>query len=188
MVITFPNLLTLLRILAVPFFAIAVWYGHMVDACILFVAAGLTDVLDGYLARRFNQKSALGAILDPAADKLLITTAFILLAFPREAWAVRIPPWVTILAISRDAVIALAALLAYDPMDPNKFMPSILGKLTTFVELLAISLSLLMNTLGPHPWYRFVVPWIYYLMATMVLASGIHYFFRTTSGINAEPS
>jgi len=110
MVITFPNLLTLLRILAVPFFAIAVWYGHMVDACFLFVAAGLTDVLDGYLARRFNQKSALGAILDPAADKLLITTAFILLAFPREAWAVRLPPWVTILAISRDAVIALAAV------------------------------------------------------------------------------
>ena len=92
MVITFPNLLTLLRILAVPFFAIAVWYGHMVDACFLFVAAGLTDVLDGYLARRFNQKPALGAILDPAADKLLITTAFILLAFPREAWAVRLPP------------------------------------------------------------------------------------------------
>lgn len=191
MVITFPNLLTLLRILAVPFFAIAVWYGHTVDACILFVAAGLTDVLDGYLARRFNQKSALGAILDPAADKLLITTAFILLAFPhdaRELCVVRIPPWVTILAISRDVVIALAALLAYDPVDPNKFRPSILGKLTTFVELLAISLSLLMNALGPRPYYRFAVPWVYYLMAVMVLASGIHYFFRTTSGVSAEPS
>jgi cardiolipin synthase len=185
MVITLPNVLTLLRILAVPFFAIAVWYGHMAEACMLFVGAGLTDALDGYLARRFNQKSALGAILDPAADKLLITTAFILLAFPREAMAVRIPPWVTILAISRDVVISLVTLLAYDHLDSGKFEPSILGKLTTFVELVAISLSLLLNTIGPYAWYRFVVPWIYYLMAGMVMASGIHYFFRTT-GLNAE--
>ena len=187
MVITLPNLLTLLRILAVPFFAIAVWYGHMGDACILFVAAGLTDALDGYLARRFNQKSALGAILDPAADKLLMTTAFILLAFPREAWAVRIPSWVTILAISRDVVISMVALLAYEHLGPSKFKPSLLGKLTTLVELLAISLSLLLNTIGPYAWYRFVVPWIFYLMAAMVLASGLHYFFRTTGNSAANP-
>jgi cardiolipin synthase len=187
MVITLPNVLTLLRILAVPFFAIAVWYGHMPEACMLFVGAGLTDALDGYLARRFNQKSALGAVLDPAADKLLITTALILLAFPRETLGVRIPPWVSILAISRDVVISLVTLLAYDHMDPSKFTPSVLGKLTTFVELLAISLSLLLNTIGPYPWYRFLVPWVYYLMAFMVLASGIHYFFRSTTPGEAHP-
>ena len=187
MVITLPNILTFLRILAVPFFAIAVWYGRMTEACILFVAAGLTDALDGYLARRFNQRTALGAILDPAADKLLITTAFILLAFPREAGAVRIPPWVTILAISRDVVISMVTLLAFDHLDPSKFKPSILGKLTTLVELVAISLSLLLNTIGPYDWYRFVVPWIYYLVAAMVLASGIHYFFRSTGPAEAQP-
>ena len=187
MVITLPNVLTLLRILAVPFFAIAVWYGHMPEACMLFVGAGLTDALDGYLARRFNQKSALGAILDPAADKLLITTALILLAFPRDAGAVRIAPWVTILAISRDVVISLVTLLDYDHLDPAKFQPSILGKLTTFVELLAISLTLLLNTIGPYPWYRYLVPWVYYLMAAMVLASGIHYFFRSTGPNPARP-
>lgn len=182
MVVTLPNLLTLLRILAVPFFAIAVWYGRMPEACMLFVGAGLTDVLDGYLARRFNQKSALGAILDPAADKLLITTALILLAFPKGCLAVRIPPWVTILAISRDVLISLVTLLAYEHLGPSKFEPSRLGKLTTFVELLAISLSLLFNTVGPYPWYRFLVPWVYYLMAGMVLASGLHYFFRCING------
>jgi cardiolipin synthase len=153
----------------------------MAEAFILFVAAGLTDVLDGYLARKLHQKSDLGAILDPTADKLLITTAFILLAFPREAAVVRIPTWVAILAISRDLIIALVALLAYGHFDPEKFKPSILGKLTTFVELTAISISLLLNTIGPYPWFRFLVPWVYYLLAGMVLASGIHYFFRTNA-------
>ena len=187
MVITLPNILTFLRILAVPFFAIAVWYGQMVEACVLFVAAGLTDALDGYLARRFNQRSDLGAILDPAADKLLITTAFILLAFPRQAFVTQIPPWVCILAISRDVVISLVALLAYHHLGSSKFQPSILGKLTTLVELVAISLSLLLNTIGHREWQHYLVPWVYYLLAAMVLASGIHYFFRTT-GPAGEPS
>lgn len=184
MVITIPNMLTLLRILAVPFFAIAVWYGRMSEAFMLFVAAGITDALDGYLARRFNQRSALGAILDPAADKLLITTAFILLCLPRD-FVVRIPPWVTILAISRDVLISMVTLLGYEHLGPAKFQPSILGKLTTFVELVAISMSLLLNSMGPRDWYRYLVPWFYYLMAAMVLASGLHYFFRTT-GLNSE--
>jgi cardiolipin synthase len=187
MLITLPNVLSLLRILAVPFFAIMVWYGNMTEACILFVAAGLTDMLDGYLARKLHQRSDLGAVLDPAADKLLITTAFILLAFPKETAVVRIPPWVAILAISRDVVISLVALLAYSHFDPEKFKPSILGKLTTFVELTAISVSLLFNTIGPYPWFRFLVPWVYYLLAAMVLASGIHYFFRTTGPAAEHP-
>jgi cardiolipin synthase len=180
MVLTFPNILTLLRICAVPFFAIAVWYGRTSEACVLFAAAGMTDLLDGWIARRFNQKSPLGAILDPAADKLLMTTAFVLLAFPHEAVAVRIPAWVAILAISRDVIISLVALLAYERLDPSTFRPSRLGKVTTFVELLAISTALLFNHLGPQPWFAYVVPWIFYLIAAMVLASGIHYFFRAT--------
>ena len=181
MILTVPNFLTLLRILAVPFFAMAVWEGRMPQACLLFAAAGLTDMLDGYLARRFNQKSALGAILDPAADKLLMTTAFILMAFPREAVAVRIPAWVAILAITRDVVISLVTLVAYDRWDPSKFAPSFLGKFTTFFELLAISAGLVFNTIGPYSWYRFVSPWMYYIMAALVVASSCHYFFRMTT-------
>ena len=181
MILTLPNFLTLLRILAVPFFAMAVWYGRMTEACILFAGAGLTDMLDGYLARRFNQKSKLGAILDPAADKLLMTTAFILMAFPREAVAVRIPAWVAVFAISRDVAISLFTLVAYDRWNPGRFEPSLLGKFTTLFELVAISVGLLFNTIGPFPWYRFVTPWIYYLMAALVLASSLHYFYRTTT-------
>jgi phosphatidylglycerophosphate synthase len=89
--LTLPNALTLLRILAIPFFAIAVWYGHHWQAFILFAAAGFTDLLDGLIARAFNQRSDLGAVLDPAADKLLMTTAFILMAWRTEGMAAAIP-------------------------------------------------------------------------------------------------
>ena len=188
MILTLPNFLTLLRILAVPFFAMAVWDGRMLEACLLFAAAGLTDMLDGYLARRFNQKSALGAILDPAADKLLMTTAFILMAFPRDAVAVRIPAWVAVLSIARDVVISLVTLVAYDRWDPGKFSPSLLGKFTTFFELLAIVTGLVFNTIGPYPWYHFITPWIYYLMAALVVASSCHYFYRMTTHAQVRPS
>jgi cardiolipin synthase (CMP-forming) len=180
MYLTLPNILTLLRILAVPVFAIAVWYGRNVEACIIFAMAGLTDMLDGYIARRFNQRSALGAVLDPAADKLLMTTAFVLLAMPIEHLAIRIPAWVAILAISRDVSISLVALMASSHFEPDKFRPSILGKLTTACQLLSISITLLFNAMGPRAWYSDLVPWIYYLVAGLVLASGTHYFFRAT--------
>ncbi|MBP1626234.1 MAG: CDP-diacylglycerol/glycerol-3-phosphate 3-phosphatidyltransferase [Holophagaceae bacterium] len=178
--LTVPNCLTFLRILAVPFFAIAVWYGRMPEACLIFALAGLTDLLDGFIARRFNQKSDLGAVLDPAADKLLMTTAFILLAFPRSHYVVQIPAWVSILAISRDVVISLVALNSYAHFDPAKFQPSILGKLTTGVQLVAISVALLLNALPHQAWIHAFVPWFFYLVAVMVLASGFQYFFRAT--------
>jgi cardiolipin synthase len=180
MYLTLPNVLTLLRILAVPFFAIAVWYGRTFEACVIFALAGLTDMLDGYIARRFNQKSTVGAILDPAADKLLMTTAFVLMAMPNGFLAIRIPAWVAILAISRDVAISLVALMSSSHFEPAKFRPSILGKLTTGVQLVTISLTLLFNALGPQTWYHLLVPWMYYLVAAMVLASGTHYFFRAT--------
>jgi cardiolipin synthase (CMP-forming) len=180
MYLTLPNILTLLRILAVPVFAIAVWYGRNVEACVIFALAGLTDLLDGYIARRFNQKSAVGAVLDPAADKLLMTTAFVLLAMPIAHLVIRIPAWVAILAISRDVAISLVALMSAGHFDPAKFRPSPLGKLTTGFQLVIISLTLLFNALGPQPWYSFLVPWMYYLVAALVLASGTHYFFRAT--------
>ena len=101
---TVPNALTLLRILAVPFFAISVWYGHHLEAVLLFAGAGITDLLDGWIARTFDQKSALGAILDPAADKLLTTTAFVLMTWRTTGMAAPVPVWVAILAISRDVL------------------------------------------------------------------------------------
>ena len=180
MIWTLPNILTLLRILAVPVFAIALWYGRLNAACAIFASAGLTDVLDGWIARRFDQKSTLGAVLDPAADKLLMTTAFVLLTLPSKHWLVPIPVWVAILAITRDALISFVALHASANFNPARFKPSLLGKLTAGTELTAISLVLLLNAMGPRAWFAYLVPWIFYFVALLVLASGIHYFFRAT--------
>ena len=91
-------------------------------------------------------------MLDPAADKLLMTTAFVLLAWPTQGMTAPIPVWVAILAISRDLVISLYAFCLGDRLSDSKFRPSFLGKLTTGLQLVVISLSLLFNALGPRSW------------------------------------
>lgn len=178
--LTLPNALTLLRILAIPFFAIAVWYGHHWQAFIVFAAAGFTDLLDGFIARTFNQGSDLGAVLDPAADKLLMTTAFILLAWRTQGMAAPIPVWVAILAISRDLVISFYAFASVDRLSDSKFHPSLLGKTSTAAQLVAVSLGLLFNALGYRPWMHPLLPEMYWVVAALALASGIHYFMRAT--------
>jgi cardiolipin synthase len=183
--LTLPNLLTLLRILAIPFFAIAVWYGHHWHAFVLFAAAGFTDLLDGFIARAFNQRSELGAILDPAADKLLMTTAFILMAWRTEGMTAPIPVWVAILAIMRDLVISFYAFASVDRLSDSKFHPSLLGKASTAMQLLALSLGLFFNALGPRSWMAPFLPTMYWLVAAFVLASGIHYFMRATRSVAA---
>jgi len=178
--LTLPNVLTLLRILAIPFFAIAVWYGHHWQAFGLFAAAGFTDLLDGLIARLFDQRSDLGAVLDPAADKLLMTTAFILMAWRTDGMTAPIPVWVAILAIMRDLVISFYAFASVDRLSDSKFHPSLLGKLSTTMQLVALSLGLLFNALGYRAWMDPFLPEMYWLVAALVLASGIHYFLRAT--------
>jgi cardiolipin synthase len=181
--LTLPNALTLLRILAIPFFAIAVWYGHHWQAFIIFAAAGFTDLLDGFIARTFDQKSDLGALMDPAADKLLMTTAFVLLAWRTQGMTAPIPVWVAILAITRDLVISFYAFASVDHLSDSKFHPSFLGKLSTAMQLIAASLGLFFNALGYRPWMDPFLPEMYWLVAGLVLASGIHYFLRATRAI-----
>jgi len=178
---TVPNALTLLRILAVPFFAIAVWYGHHPEAVLIFAGAGITDLLDGWIARRFHQKSALGAILDPAADKLLTTTAFVLMTWRTQGMAAPVPVWVGILAITRDVLMSFTALAHMGNWRNDIFRPSFLGKVTTAVQLLALSFGLLANATGPMAWNQALFPRLYWACAAFVLASGIHYFWRATT-------
>ena len=183
--LTLPNALTLLRILAIPFFAIAVWYGHHWQAFVLFAAAGFTDLLDGLIARAFDQRSDLGAVLDPAADKLLMTTAFVLMAWRTQGMTAPIPVWVAILAIMRDLVISFYAFASVDRLSDSKFHPSLLGKLSTAMQLIAVSLGLLFNALGYRPWMDPFLPEMYWAVAALVLASGIHYFVRATRTVAA---
>jgi cardiolipin synthase len=189
-IFTIPNLLTLLRILIVPVFAISLMYGHLAAAFALFLLAALTDLLDGYIARRLDQASALGAFLDPMADKLLMLVAFVLLS-RRADLHVHIPPWVMILAITRDVIIGLFALRAYPSYESSNFRPSLLGKATAIVEMAVISLTLLHNAAAaaprPLPALRldFFFPWSFYAVAFFVLVSGVHYFARATGSHRA---
>ena len=109
--LTAANLLTVLRMLLIPPFAILLLYGHRGWALVVFLAAGITDLLDGLIARWTGQKTTLGAWLDPMADKLLLVTTFIVLTLPGLGLANRLPIWLTVLIISRDVVIVLTVAI-----------------------------------------------------------------------------
>ena len=109
--LTAANQLTLLRMLLIPAFVILVLYGHLGWALVVFVTAGVTDGLDGLIARRSGQKTTLGAWLDPMADKLLLVTTFVVLTLPGLNLANRLPVWLTVCIISRDVVIVLTVAI-----------------------------------------------------------------------------
>lgn len=139
--LTVANQLTFLRLVAIPFFILSVLQGRFVIAVSLFVGAAVTDLLDGLTARLFRQGTRLGAILDPAADKLLLTAAFVLLTdYPRMFQGIemsaRIPIWLTILTISRDVLIVAVSLILFLTVQQTRFRPSIWGKWTTVAESL----------------------------------------------------
>ena len=130
-VFTLANQLTFLRMLLIPAFVLLVVYGRVGWALIVFLVAGLTDALDGLIARQTGQKSELGAWLDPAADKLLLVTTFIVLTLPNIGLVNRIPIWLTVLMISRDVGIVLTVAVVNLASGPRTFRPSQLGKAAT---------------------------------------------------------
>jgi cardiolipin synthase len=182
---TVPNLLTFLRMALIPVFASLLFYGNSNWALIVFVIAGVSDGVDGYLARRFKQESELGTIIDPIADKLLMTTAFIVLSLPNVMAPVRhlpIPFWVTAAVIGRDVLI-LTVAGAINVMTGFKgFKPSFLGKLSTFVQVVAVTLILIASVTG----YSFYLPTVYFIVVLMAVVSGIHYIFQVASLMKAE--
>lgn len=130
-VFNFPNFLTLLRILFIPLFIVLFWQGHYRLALLFFLLAGLSDFLDGILARRLNKKTSLGAALDPAADKLLMSVSFIALAIKGV-----IPVWLAALVVGRDLYIVLGLAVLKICQRPIKMNPTLWSKWNTFFELL----------------------------------------------------
>ncbi|HEY0162024.1 MAG TPA: CDP-alcohol phosphatidyltransferase family protein [Edaphobacter sp.] len=128
-----PNLLTLLRLFVVPFIVIEILDGDYRLAFILFLFAGITDALDGLIARWLSQKTTLGLYLDPIADKLLLSTLFLVLTHVNL-----IPRYVTVLVFSRDLGIILIATLLFATGALRDFRPSILGKANTLVQILGL--------------------------------------------------
>lgn len=177
MILTYANQLTILRMIFVPCFVLLIIYGHPRTATLVFVLAGVTDALDGLLARALQQKTVLGSYLDPMADKLLLTSAFITLTIPSLQLAAHIPVWLTVTSISRDILIALSALIIHLQTGHSSFPPSLLGKCTTAAQLLTVGFCMLANFM---PWVTMVLflPSVY-ITLFFTVASGLHYFYRS---------
>jgi cardiolipin synthase len=170
--LTVANQLTLLRMLLIPAFAILVIYAYLGSALLVFVIAGLTDVFDGYVARRAGQKTTLGAWLDPVADKLLLVTTFVVLTLPLEHLANRLPLWLTVLMISRDVGIVATVAIVNLAVGRRTFTPSVWGKLATATYVATGAVTLYFNYLG---YASVVVDAFVYLSLAVTLVSGLHY-------------
>ncbi len=176
MLLTYANQLTILRMIFIPCFVLLIIYNHPIGAMLVFILAGVTDGLDGLLARKLQQKTVLGSFLDPMADKLLMTAAFITLTVPSVPVVYHIPIWLTITAISRDLLIALASLIIHLQTRHTEFPPSFIGKCTTAAQLATVAFVMLANfTPGILP----VLDPIIYLTLFFTVASGLHYFYRS---------
>jgi cardiolipin synthase len=170
-IFTAPNQLTLLRMVFVPFIVIELVEGRFFWALILFVIAGFSDGLDGLLARKLHQQTVLGQYLDPIADKLLLSTMFLVLSILHKI------PWkFTVLVFSRDISILAASAVLFAIAGLRNFQPSIFGKANTFSQIAAVFFVLL-SSIQPERWIR--ITRIVFLRATFAftIVSALHYVF-----------
>ena len=168
---TFPNQLTLLRLVFIPFIVITVLDANYRWALGLFVLAGVSDGLDGLLARLLHQKTVLGQFLDPIADKLLLSTLFLVLSLVHK-----IPWYVTVLVFSRDICIVVTCAVLYATGTFRDFRPSVYGKANTVVQVAAIFFVLLRQILAT-PWAAYAARVSLWSTFALTLVSGIHYAF-----------
>jgi cardiolipin synthase len=178
---TVPNQITFLRLGFLPFFLIFMSYEKYRWALLVLVIAAFSDGLDGLIARKFNQRSSLGAYLDPIADKLLLSSSFVVLAFKKQlAW------WLTILVLSRDVLILIVAVVIILAWGYQPFPPSIYGKFTTFFQIILVFTAVLG---AAYPEFRLSLlnHSLVYLVAALCVYSGLHYCFLTARRINPPP-
>ena len=172
------NWLTLLRILSIPVFVALLVYRKPGAALIVFALAALTDLLDGYVARRQGIQSRLGAFLDPLADKLLLTASFATLTYLRA-----LPAWIMIVVISRDLILMLGALLIHMVGGRIYPRPTLFGKAATFFQILTVLGGLLAR------YFRIpVVPGavtVTWLAAAFTIISGLQYIVQGMRYLNA---
>jgi len=188
-IITVPNLLTVFRMVLIPVFASLLFYQRFVWALAIFVVAGITDGLDGLLARRFDQRSQLGTILDPIADKMMMVTSFVVLSmrsiFPQPVPShLPIPFWVTIAVISRDVFILVGAASINIVTGFRGFRPSMLGKINTTVQIAAIAAIMLAASVPYGTGYY--LPTIYATVFVFAVLSGAHYVFFVSKLLNED--
>lgn len=167
---TIPNLLTLLRILLTPYLVWLLLRGLLDHALAVFFLAGVTDGLDGLIARLFHQKSKLGAYLDPLADKLLLVSSFLLLGHLGL-----VPMWLVVIAVSRDAMILLGLLTMMFHHIPLEIKPSLLSKFTTLLQLFVVLLALASPHLALPSW---TYHGLFFVTGIATVGSGFQYILR----------
>jgi cardiolipin synthase len=168
-ILTVPNQLTFLRLAFLPFFIIAIKYDHYALALGILVIAGFTDGLDGLLARGLNQRTPLGAYLDPIADKLLLSSSYLALALNGKiAW------WLAIMVLGRDILLLAACAVILLTVGYRPFPPSIWGKATTFFEIFLIVLVLVLAVWANES-LSIVREFTGYIVGALVIFSGLHY-------------
>jgi cardiolipin synthase len=166
---TVPNQITLLRLGFLPFFLILISYEQYKWALLVQVLAGLSDGIDGLLARSLNQRSSLGAYLDPIADKLLLSSSFIILAFKQKlAW------WLTILVLSRDVLLLVVAAVIILIAGYRPFPPSVLGKFTTAFQIILV-FAIVFAAAYPDPRLVVLNRLLIYVVTALTVISGFHY-------------
>lgn len=162
-----PNLITIFRLLLIPLFVIFLLENEFDLALLTFATAGISDALDGFLARILKQKTLFGAYVDPLADKLLLTTAYVTLAIMTE-----LPGWLTVIVVSRDVLILGGIGILFLNKRPMTIKPTIDSKITTFFQLVTVCFFLGRDFVS-HYWFLH----IYFVTVTALLTlfSGFHY-------------
>ena len=177
---TVPNQITFLRLGILPFFLILILYEEYRWALLVLVIAAGSDAVDGLLARTLHQKSALGAYLDPIADKLLLSSSFIVLAMGKK-----LPWWLTIMVLSRDLLMLVVAAVILLIQGYRPFPPSLLGKATTLFEIGLVFFAVL-GAAYPSENVSLFTHYLFYLVAALVTISGFHYSIVVARRLHAS--
>lgn len=164
---TVPNLITAIRIILAPIFIICLINDQFLAALIVFLLCAISDGLDGMVARLFNQKSKLGAYMDPLADKLVLVAAFIALSIRGN-----LPPWLAVLVIARDTMILLGISVFFLNRLELSINPFLLSKITTWAQFLTV---LVVLAEGYAAFVTKFYPYIFYVTALLTISSGLHY-------------
>jgi CDP-diacylglycerol--glycerol-3-phosphate 3-phosphatidyltransferase len=178
------NIMTLIRILSVPFFISSIVYYHLASDYLRYVALGIfslaiiTDVIDGYVARVYHQKTKIGAILDPLADKFLLMSAFICLYQVKSiTGSIEIPLWILLIVISRDAILLIGGAAIYLTRGSIDVAPSRLGRMTAFFHVVSIMAALLHLPFFPTLWF---------IVGLLSIVSGIGYLRQGVKVLNVS--
>jgi cardiolipin synthase len=183
---TIPNLLTLARFVAVPVFIVASFRGHYTLAFVLFVSAAMTDILDGMIARRFNQKSRLGALFDPAADKTMMVSGYLYYTLRGGLPKVTIPVWLTFTVFMRDFLILSFAYLLYTRVHVKRFPPSWAGKISTVVQAVTLGTAIGVNAFVPQ--LLWLAELLFKAAVAITLFSGWDYMRRAERMLDPAPA